>query len=138
MWVGRIRNVLGDDDLTGTGQMLRLVLAGSFIVGGVAVLEACRHGRRDRNWRLASRREPEGWRVGPGLPAWGLRAAGLVAAWTAVVWVIQGVSILVDPQYDTGFKAVHTFLMVGSLVVAGVAGWGLRRSWPVAPPSRVG
>ncbi len=138
MWLGRIRNIVGDDDLTGAGRTFRLVLAVLFIAGGVAVLEACRQGRRDRNWRLASRREPKGWRVGPGLPAWGLRVASLVAGWTAAVWLIQGVTILVDPQYDTGFKAIHTFLMVGSLVVAGVAGWGLRRSWPVAPPARVG
>lgn len=137
MWVGRIRNIVGDDDLAGFGRAFRLVLALSFIVGGAVVLAACRQGYRSRNWRVASRREPEGWRVGPGLPAWGIKAAVIVAGWTAVVWTIQGVGILIDPNYDSGFKAVHTFLMVGSLIVAGTAAWGLRRNWPVAPPSRV-
>lgn len=49
-----------------------------------------------------------------------------------------GVGILLDPNHDVGFKLVHTALMIGSLVVAGIAAWGLRRTWPVAPPSRVG
>ena len=138
MWIGRIRNVVGDDDLTGLGRAIRLVLAVSFVAGGAAVLVACWQGWRFRNWRQVSRREPDGWRVGPGLPAWGVTAATVLAGWTAAVWTVQGIGILVDPNHDTSFKAVHTFLMVGSLVVAGTAGWGLRRSWSVAPPSRVG
>jgi hypothetical protein len=138
MWTGRIRNVLGDDSLVGAGRAVRLALAISFVLGGAALLVACWAGRRARNWRQFAHHAPDGWRIGPGLPDWGARLAGVLAVWTAVVWVVQGVGILVDPNHDVGFKAVHTVLMVGSLVVAGTAAWGLRRSWPVAPPARVG
>jgi len=138
MWTGRIRNIVGDESLVGVGRAFRLVLAVSFVAAGAALLVACRAGWRDRNWRHFARRTAEGWTVGPGLPAWGLTLATGLAGWTAVVWTVQGVGILVDPNHDTGFKVVHTVLMVGSLVVAGTAAWGLRRTWPVAPPTRVG
>lgn len=137
MWIGRIRNIAGDDSLEGTGRAIRLVLAASFVAGGTAVLAACWQGWQARNWREVTRLEADGWRVGPGLPAWGVRTAAALAAWTAAVWTVRGIGILVDPNHGAGFKAVHTFLMVGSLVVAGTAAWGLRRTWPVAPPSRV-
>jgi hypothetical protein len=138
MWTGRIRNILGDESLVGAGRVFRLVLAVSFVTGGVAVLVACWVGWRARNWRQFTRREADGWRVGPGIPTWGASVAAALAAWTGVVWTVQGIGILIDPNHDLGFKVVHTFLMAGSLVVAGTAGWGLRRSWPVAPPTRIG
>ncbi len=138
MWTGRIRNILGDESLHGTGEAVRLVLALSFVVAGVAVLAACSVGYRGRNWRSAARRDPDGWQTGPGVPSWGATLTLVLAGWTIAVWTVQGIGILLDPNHDAGFKAIHTFLMVGSLVVAGTALWGLRRSWPVAPPARVG
>jgi hypothetical protein len=138
MWTGRIRNVLGDDSLVGVGRAVRLGLAVSFVVAGAALLVACWMGWRARNWRQFTRHTSDGWRVGPGLPAWGISVATGLAAWTATVWAVQGIGILLDPNHDAGFKAIHTVLMAGSLVVAGAAAWGLRRSWPVAPPARVG
>ncbi|HSL56449.1 MAG TPA: hypothetical protein VK866_01270 [Acidimicrobiales bacterium] len=131
MWTGRIRNIAGDDDLTPVGRAVRLALAVSFVVGGLVIAAACWAGWRDRGWRRSAERGPDGWRVGPGLPPWGRRAVEVVAGWTVAVWTVQGIGILLDADHDVGFKAVHTVLMVGSLVVAGVALWGLRRSWPV-------
>lgn len=136
MWIGRIRNVLGDDGLSGVGQAIRLVLSASFVLMGAALLVACAAGRRNRNWREAAHRAEDGWRAGAGVPEWGRSVATVLVGWTTVVWLVQGIGILVDPNHDTGFKAVHTFLMVGALIVAGFGAWGLRRSWPVAPPSR--
>lgn len=136
MWTGRIRNILADESLVGLGRAVRLALAVSFIVGGVIVLAACWSGSRARNWRETTRLEGREWRVGPGVPAWGRTAVAALAAWTVAVWTVQGVGILLDADHDAAFKAIHTVLMVGSLVVAGVAAWGVRRSWPVASPSR--
>lgn len=134
MWIGRVRNIVGDDGLDGFGRTFRLAMAVSFIVLGAVLLAACGVGRQNRNWREAAHRAPDGWRVGAGVPEWGLKVARLLVGLTAIVWVVQGVGIGLDPNHEVGFKAVHTFLAVGSLVVAGTAAWGLRRSWPVARP----
>lgn len=136
MWTSRIRNVLADDGLSGVGTAWRLALALSFVVGGGLLAVACVEGWRARSWRHWAERADDGWRVGPGLPAWGHRVATALAGWTALVWTVRGVGILLDPNHDAGFKAVHTVLMVGSLVVAGAALWGLRRSWPVVEAGR--
>jgi len=133
MWTGRIRNIVGDDDLTGAGRLGRLALAASFVVGGLVVLGAAAVGWRTRSWRHVARRDDDGWRVGPGVPEWGRRATVVLAGWTIVVWTVQGIGILLDPNHDVGFKVVHTVLMVGSLAVGAVALWGASRTWPVAP-----
>jgi hypothetical protein len=136
MWTSRIRNVLADDQLSATGTAARLALSLSFVVGGLVLAAACVVGWRSRSWRHWAQRGADGWRVGPGLPAWGHRVAVVLAGWTALVWTVRGVGILLDPNHGAGFKAVHTVLMVGSLLVAGAALWGVRRSWPVVEPSR--
>lgn len=136
MWTGRIRNVLGDDGLEGAGRAFRLAMAVSFVGLGVALLLACWTGSHNRNWRESAHRAADGWRAGAGVPEWGRTVAEVLVVLTAVVWLVQGVGIAIDPNHDLGFKAVHSFLAAGSLVVAGFGAWGLRRSWPVAPPSR--
>ncbi len=136
MWSGRIRNVLGDDDLVGFGRVFRLAMAASFVGLGVALLVACWIGSHNRNWRESAHRAADGWRAGAGVPAWGRSVASLLVAYTVVVWLVQGIGIAVDPNHGVGFKVVHSVLAAGSLVVAGFGVWGLRRGWPVAPPSR--
>ena len=138
MWTGRIRNVLGDDGLDGLGRSFRLLMAVSFVGLGAALLVACWTGSHDRNWRRSAHLAEDGWRAGPGVPAWGRRVATVLVWLTVLVWVVQGVGIAVDPNHDLGFKVVHTVLMTGSLVVAAFGAWGLRRSWPVASASRAG
>lgn len=136
MWVGRIRNILGDDQLQGAGRAVRLLVAVAFVALGGALLVACRIGRQQRNWRRATVLAADGWRVGPGVPSWGRTVAQVLVALTVAVWLVQGIGILLDPNHDAGFKVVHTFLMTGSLVVAGFGAWGLRRSWRVAATTR--
>lgn len=136
MWTGRIRNIVGDDDLEGIGRFVRLAVAVAFVGFGVAMLVACWVGRQQRNWRRATVLATDGWRVGPGVPSWGRTVAQVLIALTVVVWLVQGVGIIIDPHHEVGFKVVHTFLMTGSLVVAAFGVWGLRRSWPVAATTR--
>jgi len=136
MWTGRIRNVVGDEDLEGAGRVVRLLVAVAFVGLGIALLVACGIGRQQRNWRRATVLAADGWRVGPGVPSWGRTVAQVLVALTIAVWLVQGFVILLDPNYGVGFKVVHTFLMTGSLVVAGFGIWGLRRSWRVAATTR--
>lgn len=136
MWSGRIRNVLGDPDLVGVGLGVRLLMSLAFVGLGVALLVACWVGRQHRNWRRATVLAADGWRVGPGVPSWGRTVAQVLVALTVVVWLVQGIGIVLDPHHDLGFKAIHTVLMAGALVVAGFGVWGLRRSWPVAATTR--
>jgi hypothetical protein len=136
MWAGRVRNVVGDDDLTGVGRTVRLLVSVAFVGLGVALLVACRIGRQQRNWRRATALAADGWRVGPGVPAWGRTVAQVLIGLTVVVWLVQGIGIIADPDHEVGFKLVHTFLMTGSLVVAGFGVWGLQRSWRVAATTR--
>ena len=136
MWTGRIRNILGDDELSGFGRSFRLAMAVSFVVLGTALLVACWQGSHNRNWRETAHRAADGWRAGAGVPEWGRTVATALVVWTTLIWVVQGVGIAIDPNHDVGFKVVHSALATGSLLVAGFGLWGLRRSWPVAPPSR--
>lgn len=136
MWSGRIRNVLGDPDIDGLGLAVRLVMSVAFIGLGGALLVACWVGRQHRNWRRATVLAADGWRVGPGVPAWGRTVSQVLIALTVVVWLVQGIGIVLDPNHGIGFKVVHTVLMLGALVVAAVGVWGLRRSWRVAATTR--
>ena len=38
--------------------------------------------------------------------------------WTVGWWTIRGVGILLDGNHETGFKVVHTVLMVVSIALA--------------------
>lgn len=99
VWVGRVRNIIIDDDLDGISQLWRLALALSFItiaVGLMAALVPFVCWGRARSYGLARR-----------------AAAGL--AWFGIiVWPIRAMTILVD-SYDPGFKIVHTILAVVSV-----------------------
>ena len=95
VWVGRIRNVVADDDLSGFAFVWRLGAAVVFVVLALVVLVA----------RL--RRSPRA----------GALLAGLVA-FTIGWWSIRGIGILLDPAHAIGFKIVHTVLMVGSIALA--------------------
>lgn len=136
MWVGRIRNVMSADSLHGLGLIFRLAMSLLFVGLGTVLLVSCWIGRKQRNWREFAKRTSEGWRVRAGVPEWGRQLAVTLIAITTLVWLVQGVGIMFDSSHTLSFKMIHTFLMVGSLIVAGTAGWGLRRSWPVVNSSR--
>jgi hypothetical protein len=101
VWVGRIRNVVDDDELTGGGRTVRLVLAAVFIVGAVVVAALL----------------PAARRAGEGVER--LRTAvDVVAAVTIAVWAVRGAGILLDEDHTAGFKAVHTALALASIGLA--------------------
>ncbi len=97
VWVTRINNIWQDDDLDGFAMAWRLGAAVVFVVLALAVL-------------ITSLRAPE-------------RFVATLVGWTIAWWLVRGVGILLD-DHDTGFKIVHTALMVASI---GVAMWAWRR-----------
>ena len=97
VWVGRIRDIVSDDDLSGGAMAWRLGAAVLFIVLAVAVLVA-------RRLRAA--------------PATAI--LGALVVWTVGWWSVRGIGILVDGNHAAGFKVVHTVLMIVSI---GLAMW---------------
>lgn len=100
VWGSRIRNVLADDDLDGTGQAVRIVMAVVFLALAAAVAVRWRQADRDR------------W-------------LGALVVWTTGVWLVQGVGMLLD-DHGVGFKVIHTILAVVSIGLA-VLAWRSRR-----------
>lgn len=98
VWVGRIRNIWSDEDLDTAGQLGRSLLALSFVLGAVLVVVAV--------WRAA--------------PATLLKVVGAVAVWTAAVWVVRSVDIVIG-DWGVGFKLVHSALAMVSIALAAAA-----------------
>ena len=100
VWVQRIGNVLGADDLDGFGQLWRLGVAGVFVVAGAGVIGGVVAGRRSGG-------------VAPWVSPLGVGLAVVGVLW----WVARGSQILVG-DWDLSFKLVHTAL---ALVVVGLS-----------------
>jgi len=107
VWASRIRNVAGDDDLSAAGTTWRVAAALVFVVGGLAL-----------GYAIATKQR------------WLLQLTLVLAAWTTVWWLVRGIGILLDPNHDATFKAVHTVLMAVSL---GLAGWAVAHARRTAP-----
>lgn len=101
IWIGRLRNLLGDAGLDGSGRAVRAAIAVAFLVAACTLVLA---GLRVR-------------RVGVDTTTSAVVLA--IAALASAYWVVRGVGILADPGHATGFKIVHTVLMVVSLAAAG-------------------
>ncbi len=97
VWVSRARNVLANSELTSWGLIGRLAVVGIFLLFGLAVLV---QGIRRRDIQ---------------------RLLGILAAWSIGYWLIRGGDILLDSQWSTGFKAVHTSLMFGTFALVALA-----------------
>jgi hypothetical protein len=95
VWIGRIRNIVEDGELSGAGRAWRLGAAVLFVVFAAVVFLARR------------RRSPQATAL----------LGGLVV-WTIGWWTIRGVGILLDGNHDAGFKVVHTVLMIVSIALA--------------------
>jgi hypothetical protein len=94
VWTTRIGNILRDEDL-GTGDKVgRTALALSFTVLAIAVVVA-----------LVRR------------AGWSPRVIHALAGWTTLVWVVQGIGILLR-DHDIAFKVVHAVLAVVSIGLA--------------------
>jgi uncharacterized membrane protein len=111
VWVGRIRNALGDPDLSGAALARVIAVSVAFlvlaaVVAGLAVA-ARRPGSRAR-------------RV--------IRPVVLVTFLaTCAVWVVRIADIALDGSHDAAFVAVHTVLGVGLMALWGAALLGVNR-----------
>ena len=98
VWVVRVVNVFGDDSLSGSARLWRLLVAGCFLAfAGLAV--AVLSGR----WA--------GHRLGS------TRLVAMFCLWTMVFWVVRSIGILLG-DYDAEFTLVHVLLAVVSVGVA--------------------
>ena len=98
VWVVRVVNVFGDDSLSGSARLWRLLVAGCFLAfAGLAV--AVLSGR----WA--------GHRLGS------TRLVAMFCLWTMVFWAVRSTGILLG-DYDTEFTLVHVLLAVVSVGVA--------------------
>jgi hypothetical protein len=95
VWATRIRNALGDEDLSGGSKAVSVTVAALFTLGGLAVLVS------------ALRRQHL------------VAAVGALAAFTTVYWPVRVVQIALA-DHDAAFVVVHAALGVVSV---GLAAW---------------
>lgn len=103
VWGTRIANVAGDDGLTGTDKVLRVLLSLSFFLVAAAAIWA---------WRTMV--------GGAAVSSAAARAVQAGGAWTVVVWVVRGVDIAAG-GHSTAFVVVHLVLALVSVALAVVA-----------------
>ena len=116
VWATRIRNALGDDELSGGSKALAVTVATLFTLGGLAVLVTA---IRRRHMTTAVR---------------------ALAAFTIVYWPVRVVQIIAA-DHDAAFTLVHTVLGVVSVTLAAWA-WSSQAAHrapraPVRRPPRV-
>ena len=114
VWVGRVRNALGDGTLDGADRWGPLLLACSFLLPS-AVLAV---------WTIAE------WRGGATV---GRRSASswlllALVAWTTIVWFVRAADIAFAGDREPAFVAVHVVLAVVSITLGLLAVRGDRRS----------
>ena len=105
IWVGRIRNVVTDDELVGWALVARVGLAVSFVVVALVAAALLVHGIRTR---VTSARTSL-----LGAPR---TAVGILAVYGIVVWGIRGTDIFLG-SHALAFKAVHTVLAVVTIAL---------------------
>lgn len=93
VWVGRIRNIWADEDLSSAEQRWRTALAVVMGVGAVGILAAVRKGGSTT-----------------------IAAVRGFAVLTTLVWGVRGTQILLG-DWEAGFKVVHSVLAVGSIAL---------------------
>ena len=98
VWVVRVVNVFGDDSLSGSARLWRLLVAGGFLAfAGLTVVVLS--GR----WA--------GHRLGS------TRLVAMFCLWTMAFWAVRSIGILLG-DYDAEFTLVHALLAVVSVGVA--------------------
>ncbi len=100
VWVGRIRNVFGDDNLSGGARFWRIAVSIVFLVLA-AMLATVALGRWHRR------------------PLGSTRMVAVFCLWTIVFWTVRGGGLLFA-EHDAEFKLVHTALAVVSIGLAGL------------------
>ena len=95
VWVVRVVNVFGDDSLSGSARLWRLLVAGCFLVfagRAVAVLSGRGAGHRLGSTRLVA----------------------MFCLWTMVFWAVRSIGIVLG-DYDTEFTLGHVLLALVSV-----------------------
>lgn len=114
VWVGRLRNVAGDDELSVAGKWVR---SGQAVIFLTVVVVVAAHLARS-------------WRGGGSTGS--LRASVVFLSWlTIATWLVRGTGIVVDGDHDTPFKVVHTALALVSI------GWAVAAQRAVRPLAEV-
>ena len=104
IWAGRLRNIVLDDDLSGTGRAFALGVAAGFVLLALALvltLTGQRSGQRTIVDLLAG--------------------AGILR------WTMRGPLVLASDEWSNGFKVVHTVLWITTVVVSVLAWREMRR-----------
>lgn len=107
VWISRVRNVVGAEDIDTAGKAIRLGVVVVFLATAALVA----------SWIVRN------------TPSWGLIAASI---WSVGFWLVRGIGILLDPNHDAGFKAIHTALMLATFAVVAFAWYPARSRKPVA------
>ncbi len=100
VWVGRLRNVVVDDDLSGWSFTWRLLVALGFTSVGLALAALLILHRLSVSMASGSAR------LGAGLAVVG-----------SIWWLVRGIGILVA-DYSVGFKLVHSALALVTVLVS--------------------
>jgi hypothetical protein len=106
VWLSRIRNILGNEDLDGGQKVVRLLIVAVFL--GLAAMVVA-------SWRR---------------PARALWVTAL-SAWTVGLWTVQMVGILLD-DHGAGFVLIHAALAAVSITLA-VLAWRSQRRAAATP-----
>lgn len=120
VWATRIRNIVGDADLTGTDRSIRILLAVVLVVLGVVAGVA-----------LWSNRPQVRWVVGMDgierllVPRRLRQSVGVLAVVGGLVWAVRGVQIALA-DHEIGFIVVHSLLALVTIALSAGAVWSLR------------
>ena len=115
IWISRLRNVLGNDDLSSAAELWRISVVVVFVALAGGAL-----------WAWRSRHDE------PGRSRWPVR---VLCVWTVGFWTVRGVGIVLD-DHTVGFTVVHTVLMAISIGLA-VWAWPQPRASMAQPDSAV-
>ncbi len=98
VWGSRVRNIVIDDELTGSERVTSLVVA-LFLVGAAIAVGVSL--KRDLSWHG--------------------RALGVLIVAGVVRFTTRGIAILVSSEWEVGFKVVHTVLWAVTVILSVVA-----------------
>lgn len=107
VWVGRVRNALGDPSMDGTTLGGVLLLSASFILGALVVAVMAWRGRAAQ----------------PGIAL--VRIVWLLTAWSTVVWASRITDIAMVGDHAIAFVAVHAVIGSVSVILWVVTGFSI-------------
>lgn len=95
VWGSRLRNIVNDGDLEGAELLTNFGVALFLLVAAIAMVVSL---KRDLSWHG--------------------RALGVLVIAGITRFTIRGFSVLANPEWDTGFKVVHTVLWVVTVILS--------------------